>query len=68
MTQRTTAPEVTGTFSGKKMSTTQMMTGQMPLSVLLRHSIALDQTQELALQRLQQGEHKSLAKRSIRVL
>ncbi len=45
-----------------------MMTGQMPLSVLLRHSIALDQTQELALQRLQQGEHRSLAKRSIRVI
>ncbi|MGL5465119.1 MAG: T3SS regulon translocated regulator ExsE family protein, partial [Aeromonas veronii] len=43
-------------------------TSQVPLSALLRHSITLNQVQELALQRLQQGEHTPLSERRIRVL
>ncbi|MGL5539550.1 MAG: T3SS regulon translocated regulator ExsE family protein, partial [Aeromonas veronii] len=40
----------------------------VPLSALLRRSITLNQAQELALQRLQQGEHTPLSERRIRVL
>ncbi len=41
---------------------------QQPLSVLLRGSITLDRVQEVALQRLQQGEHLPLSARRIRVV
>jgi hypothetical protein len=38
------------------------------LSALLRPAVILNRVQELALQRLQQGEHMPLAERKIRVL
>lgn len=61
-------PGKAGAFAGRTMSTPLASTSQVPLSSLLRRSITLNQVQELALQRLQQGEHTPLAERRIRVL
>ncbi|TNJ25156.1 ExsE protein [Aeromonas sobria] len=57
-----------GGFAGRTMSAQPASVSTVPLSALLRHSITLNQVQELALQRLQQGKHTSLAERRIRVL
>ena len=56
------------TFVGRTMTAVSVTTKQMPLSTLLRGAIALNQLQEAALQRLQQGEHLPLAERRIRVV
>ncbi len=61
-------PGKVGTFAGRTMSTGSASASQIPLSALLRRSITLNQVQELALQRLQQGEHTPLSERRIRVL
>ena len=61
-------PGKVAAFAGKTMSARLASASQVPLSALLRHSITLNQIQELALQRLQQGEHTPLAERRIRVL
>jgi hypothetical protein len=50
------------------MSTVQVAAGQVPLPALLSPSVILNKAQELALQRLQQGEYMPLAERKIRVL
>ncbi|MFM4970406.1 T3SS regulon translocated regulator ExsE family protein [Aeromonas veronii] len=55
-------------FAGRAVSARSANTSQVPLSALLRRSITLNQVQELALQRLQQGEHTPLSERRIRVL
>lgn len=55
-------------FAGRTMSSIQIAAGQLPLSALLRPAVILNRVQELALQRLQQGEHMPLAERKIRVL
>lgn len=55
-------------FAGRAMSSMQVAAGQLPLSALLRPAVILNRVQELALQRLQQGEHIPLAERKIRVL
>ncbi|MEV3842501.1 T3SS regulon translocated regulator ExsE family protein [Aeromonas veronii] len=57
-----------GAFAGRTVSARSANTSQVPLSALLRRSITLNQVQELALQRLQQGEHTPLSERRIRVL
>ncbi|RSM21836.1 ExsE protein [Aeromonas salmonicida] len=57
-----------GAFTGRTMSALPASSSQIPLSALLRRSITLNQVQELALQRLQQGEHTPLAERRIQVL
>ncbi|MCF3098581.1 ExsE protein [Aeromonas australiensis] len=57
-----------GAFAGRTMSARSASMSQVPLSALLRRSITLNQVQELALQRLQQGEHTPLSERRIRVL
>ncbi|WP_033138614.1 T3SS regulon translocated regulator ExsE family protein [Aeromonas finlandensis] len=57
-----------GTFAGRTMSAQPASASQIPLSALLRRSITLNPVQDLALQRLQQGEHTPLAERRIRVL
>ncbi|MGL5994819.1 MAG: T3SS regulon translocated regulator ExsE family protein [Aeromonas sobria] len=61
-------PGKVGGFAGRTMSAQPASASPVPLSALLRHSITFNQVQELALQRLQQGEHTSLAERRIRVL
>ncbi|KRW58386.1 ExsE protein [Aeromonas allosaccharophila] len=61
-------PGMVGAFAGRTMSTGSASASQIPLSALLRRSITLNQVQELALQRLQQGEHTPLSERRIRVL
>ncbi|MGU5684003.1 T3SS regulon translocated regulator ExsE family protein [Aeromonas allosaccharophila] len=61
-------PGKVAAFAGRTMSAPLASTSQVPLSALLRRSITLNQVQELALQRLQQGEHTPLAERRIRVL
>ncbi|BBR40526.1 Type III secretion system regulator [Aeromonas veronii] len=61
-------PGKAGAFAGRTMSTGSASASQIPLSALLRRSITLNQVQELALQRLQQGEHTPLSERRIRVL
>jgi hypothetical protein len=55
-------------FAGRTVSARSASASQVPLSALLRRSITLNQVQELALQRLQQGEHTPLSERRIRVL
>lgn len=55
-------------FAGRTVSARPASANQVPLSALLRRSITLDQVQELALQRLQQGEHTPLSERQVRVL
>lgn len=55
-------------FAGRTMSARSASASQVPLSALLRRFITLDQVHELALQRLQQGEHTPLSERRIRVL
>lgn len=57
-----------GSFAGRTMSALPASLRQIPLSALLRRSITLNQVQELALQRLQQGERTPLSERRIRVL
>ncbi|MGL4778921.1 MAG: T3SS regulon translocated regulator ExsE family protein [Aeromonas veronii] len=57
-----------GAFAGRTVSARSASASQVPLSALLRRSITLNQVQELALQRLQQGEHTPLSERRIRVL
>jgi hypothetical protein len=57
-----------GTFAGRIMSALPTSLSQTPLSARLQHSVTLNKLQELALQRLQQGEHTPLAERRIRVL
>lgn len=57
-----------GSFAGRAMHVLLMTRVQQPLSVLLRGSITLDRVQEVALQRLQQGEHLPLSARKIRVV
>lgn len=61
-------PGKVGAFAGRTMSALPASSSQIPLSALLRRSITLNQVQELALQRLQQGEHTPLAERRIQVL
>lgn len=55
-------------FVGRAVHVIPMTRIQQPLSVLLRGSITLDRVQEVALQRLQQGEHLPLSARRIRVV
>lgn len=57
-----------GSFAGRAVHVIPMTRVQQPLSVLLRGSITLDRVQEVALQRLQQGEHLPLSTRRIRVV
>ena len=57
-----------GAFAGRTVSARSASASQVPLSALLRRSITLNQVHELALQRLQQGEHTPLSERRIRVL
>ncbi|MGL5089576.1 MAG: T3SS regulon translocated regulator ExsE family protein [Aeromonas sobria] len=57
-----------GGFAGRTMIAQPASASPVPLSALLRRSISLNQVQELALQRLQQGEHTPLSERRIRVL
>ncbi|MGL5324795.1 MAG: T3SS regulon translocated regulator ExsE family protein [Aeromonas sp.] len=61
-------PGKVGAFAGRTMSARSASESQVPLPALLRRFIILDQVQELALQRLQQGEHTPLSDRRIRVL
>lgn len=62
-------PGKVGAFAGRTVSARSASASQVPLSALLRRSIiTLNQVQELALQRLQQGEHTPLSERRIRVL
>lgn len=61
-------PGKVGAFAGRTMSARSASASQVPLSALLRRSITFNQVQELALQRLQQGEHTPLSERRIRVL
>lgn len=61
-------PRKVGEFAGRTMSTLPICTSQSPLPTLLRRSVTLNQVQELALQRLQQGEHTPISERRIRVL
>lgn len=63
-----TAQPKDGLFAGRAMQVVPMASAPQPLSALLRGSIRLDQAQEMALQRLQQGEHLSLSERRIRVV
>jgi hypothetical protein len=57
-----------GSFTGRTMSALPASSSQSPLSVLLRRSVTLNKVQELALERLQLGEHTPLTERRIRVL
>lgn len=57
-----------GAFADRTMTAVPVATRQQPLATLLRGSISLDRLQELALQRLQQGEHQPLAERRIRAI
>ncbi|MGN4980706.1 T3SS regulon translocated regulator ExsE family protein [Aeromonas dhakensis] len=57
-----------GNFAGWGMHIVSIGSDPQPLAVQLRASIHLDQTQEVALQRLQQGEHLPLSERRIRVV
>lgn len=57
-----------GAFADRTMTAVPVATRQLPLATLLRGSISLDRLQELALQRLQQGEHQPLAERRIRAI
>ncbi|WDA25841.1 T3SS regulon translocated regulator ExsE family protein [Aeromonas hydrophila] len=61
-------PGKVGAFAGRTVSARSVSASQVPLSALLRRTITLNQVQELALQRLQQGEHTPLSERRIRVL
>ncbi|ABO92536.1 ExsE protein [Aeromonas salmonicida subsp. salmonicida] len=61
-------PDKVGKFAGRTVSARSASASQVPLSALLRRSIVLNQVQELALQRLQLGEHTPLSERRIRVL
>ena len=65
---RTIGQNMARDFSGRAMSTVQVAAGQVPLPALLSPSVILNKAQELALQRLQQGEYMPLAERKIRVL
>lgn len=57
-----------GVFADRTVTAVPVVMRQLPLSTLLRGSISLDRLQELALQRLQLGEHEPLAGRRIRVI
>ncbi|MGY3852630.1 T3SS regulon translocated regulator ExsE family protein [Aeromonas aquatilis] len=57
-----------GLFAGKTMNALSASSNKVPLSAQLQRYFPLNQVQELALQRLQQGEHTHLSDRRIRVL
>lgn len=58
----------TGCFAGRAVSGRDALVEPVPLAAALRHTLTLSRTQEQMLDRLQQGEHKALTERRIRLL
>ncbi|WP_421224696.1 T3SS regulon translocated regulator ExsE family protein [Aeromonas jandaei] len=58
----------TGCFAGRAVSGRDALVEPVPLAAALRRTLALSRAQEQMLDRLQQGEHKPLTERRIRLL
>ena len=58
----------TGCFAGRAITCRDVLAEPVPLAAALRRTLTLSRTQEQMLDRLQQGEHKPLSERRIRLL